>query len=139
MAAAPAARAAPEAAGAGAAAADNCQEITAGIDARIRAAGVSNYTLTTIDLATPPAGRVVGQCGNGRRRIVYSSVGPGAGQRPGVVISTLPDAAAVPPAASAPTAAPPRPRDDGMLTECREGYYGPDCRLRKTPAPPRSP
>lgn len=75
----------------GASAADNCEAIRAGIEARIRAGGVPHPVVRVVDAVQTVPGQTVGSCAMGSRKIVYV---PG-------------DA---PPRASAP-----------MLTECRDG------------------
>ena len=88
--------------------ADNCESVSAQIDAKIRAAGVANFTLTTVGIDDAAAGKVVGTCGLGARKIVYL-----AHARP---------AAAAASAAAAPTrrAAKPKVASD-IITECRDG------------------
>lgn len=103
-------------AGAGAHAA-GCEELAAQIDAKIRAAGVAQFTLTTVDAAADAGGRVVGTCELGTKKIVYEP-----GPTHGAVPATRP--------AQQPAPAPARPRDEPMLTECRDGTVkmGGDCR-----------
>ena len=92
-----------------ASAASNCDDIMAQIDAKIRAAGVERFTLTTVEAEATVSGKVVGTCERGSRKIVY-------------------EAEAAPPSpASSPT---PRRGNDGILTECKDGSVsvGGDCR-----------
>ena len=80
----------------------NCDAIRAGIDAKIRASGATGYALTVVDAdAKVPAGKVVGSCAVGTKKIVYAPA----------------DAAAS------------APRDEPILTECRDGTVkrGGDC------------
>lgn len=58
-------------AGGAAQAASNCDEIKAQIDAKVRAAGVSQFTLSVVDADDPAAGKVVGRCDRGSKKIVY--------------------------------------------------------------------
>jgi Protein of unknown function (DUF1161) len=93
--------------------ADNCEAIGAQIDARIRAAGTTNFTLTAVDTAASAAGKVVGSCAQGTRKIVYLQAGA--------------------PRGGASAAAKPRPttsRDSEILTECKDGSVsvGGDCK-----------
>jgi hypothetical protein len=85
-------------------AADTCETITSRIESRIRASGVQNFTLTTLDVAEPSNGKVVGSCGMGSKKIVYALVGPS------------------PAAAKLAT--------DAILTECKDGSIsrGGDCK-----------
>jgi hypothetical protein len=82
----------------------NCEAITAQIDAKIRAAGVSRFTLTTVDADAKVGGKVVGSCDLGTKKIVY-------------------EAAAGDAAGEAASPRPPRghPRDEPILTECKDG------------------
>lgn len=85
-----------------------CDAIQAQIDAKIRAAGVQHYTLTTVDADAQAEGEVVGTCDLGTRKIVYLKGGGATGQ---------------PAAASSSSGAPQAPAGDGaMLTECKSGY-----------------
>lgn len=88
-----------------------CDEIRAGIEAKIRAAGVSRFTLSTVPADARAPGKVVGSCELGTKKIVYVVQSPAA-------------------AASAPAAA--SPRDERILTECRDGTIslGGDCAPR---------
>lgn len=117
---------------------DNCAAIVARIDAKLRAGGVVNYTLGTAELDAVVTERVIGSCGNGRRKIVYASVGPQAPGAAAVVTSTVPGASDGR-AGRVHTSTPARPpAPDAILTECREGWSGPDCRER-VPGPPATP
>lgn len=96
------------AAASGACAADsNCETIRAGIDAKIRASGVSAFSLGVVPAQASAAGKVVGTCELGAKKIVY-----------------------VAQAASGPGAVPGRARDEKILTECKDGSVslGGDCR-----------
>ena len=104
----------------GASLADPCDDLMAQIDAKIRATGMLNFSLTLVDAAAVVPGRGVGSCARGTRKIVYAA---GEGSVP-----ALPGAAA-----NSGTPAPASPfktQVDGILTECKDGSiaYGPDCR-----------
>lgn len=85
-----------------------CESLSAQIDARIRASGVTRFSLRTLDVAEAAPGKVVGSCDKGAKKIVY--------------LQTAADsvAAASGPARPMPKS-PPRPSDDGILTECKDG------------------
>lgn len=51
--------------------AKDCEELKAEIDAKIRANGVTEFTLTIVDKDAPEEGKVVGTCGGGTRKILY--------------------------------------------------------------------
>lgn len=103
------------------AAATNCDALRDQIDAKIRAAGVLRYSVTVVDAGDGAAGRSVGSCDLGKKRIIYR-------QEPG------PEPQAAVPAVAAPQAAAQgRPATaEPVLTECREGYVavGGACRKR---------
>lgn len=62
---------------AAAASADTCDAVREGIEKKIRAAGVSAFTLEVIDAAASAPGKVVGNCARGARIIVYRRDGAG--------------------------------------------------------------
>lgn len=73
---------------------DPCEALRAQIEARIRETGVAHFSVTTLDAGQTTAGRVVGTCAMGKRKIAY-------------VQHEAPAAGALPRAT--------------MLTECRDG------------------
>ena len=89
------------AAGAAAAQSTRCETLRTQIDAKVRASGASGYTLAIVATEAKVAGKVVGRCELGTKKIVYAA---GA-------------------AASA-------PREEAILTECKDGSVtrGGDCR-----------
>ena len=89
-----------------AAAAEPCETLRAQIEARIAAAGVTHFTVTTVDAGAVAAGQVVGSCELGSKKIVY--------QREQLTGAE---------------AAPARARGEPMLTECKDGTVkvGGDC------------
>ncbi|MBE7417834.1 MAG: DUF1161 domain-containing protein [Ideonella sp.] len=54
-----------------AAAPSTCDALREQIEAKIRAAGVAQFSVTVIDAAASAPGKVVGSCERGTRRIVY--------------------------------------------------------------------
>ena len=88
--------------------ADNCESVIAQIDAKIRAAGVANFTLTTVGTDDAAPGKVVGTCGLGTRKILYLAQAKAVG------------AAASTASAPARRSAKPKVASD-MITECRDG------------------
>jgi len=84
---------------------NNCEAIRNQIDAKIRASGVSQFTLTTVDAAASAAGRNVGSCDRGAKKILYAA-------------STAAGSGAV------------RPKSEAILTECKDGTVsmGGSCR-----------
>lgn len=91
-----------------------CQTLQAEIEAKIRTAGVSSFSLVTVDKLADIPGKVVGSCGQGSKKIVYAAGGP---TRPAPASS-----------APAPASAPARAgkvvstvRPEAILTECKDG------------------
>jgi hypothetical protein len=96
-----------------------CESISAQIDAKIRAAGVQHYTLTTMDAGAKANGKVVGSCDLGTKKIVYA----------------LGDVPAHTPAVGSSSGAPSAPAGPGqevILTECKDGYVvsGGNCKKK---------
>jgi hypothetical protein len=54
-----------------AALAKNCDEVKIEIDAKIKAKGVTNYVLQIVDQSDANEGLIVGNCGQGAKKIVY--------------------------------------------------------------------
>jgi hypothetical protein len=52
-------------------AAKDCEELKAEIDAKIKANGITSYTLEIVAADAPEDGKVVGTCGGGQKKIVY--------------------------------------------------------------------
>jgi hypothetical protein len=63
-----------------ASAAATCEEVQRSIEARIRANGVSQFSVTPVDAAASAPGQVVGTCDQGRRKLLYvrGAAEPGA-------------------------------------------------------------
>jgi hypothetical protein len=78
-------------------AADNCDAVREGIEKKIRANGVAEFTLEVIDAAASAPGKVVGNCARGTRTIVYRRGEAGA------------------------AAAPSTPAPAAVITECKDG------------------
>jgi hypothetical protein len=51
--------------------AKDCEELKGEIDAKIRANGVIEFTLSIVDKDAPEDGKVVGTCGGGTKKIIY--------------------------------------------------------------------
>lgn len=54
------------------AAAKPCEELKSEIDAKLKAKGVSGYSLEVVDKGAAGSAKVVGTCDSGRKEIVYS-------------------------------------------------------------------
>ena len=55
--------------------AKSCEELKGEIDAKIKANGVTQYTLTVVDKDATADGKVVGTCEGGTKKIVYKRGG----------------------------------------------------------------
>ena len=55
--------------------AKDCEELKGEIDAKIRANGVTEFTLSIVDKDAPEDGKVVGTCGGGTKKILYKRGG----------------------------------------------------------------
>lgn len=86
---------------------NNCDAIRAQIDAKVRATGVTDFSLAVVEANAQADGRVVGSCDLGTRKIVYQKT-----LSPGVSPSK------------------PRPAREQILTECKDGSVsmGGDCK-----------
>jgi hypothetical protein len=97
--------------------ATTCDSVKSQIDAKIRASGVTQYTLITVEASSRANGKVVGTCDFGTKKIMYSQ-------------GDLPVAPASNGAASGARIAPAPSRNEPILTECRDGTtsVGGDCK-----------
>jgi len=95
---------------------DNCEPLRLQIAANIASKGLSDFSVTTVDAAAPLPGQVVGSCDNGAKKIVYAR-GSAPAVRPAAP-APLPPAQA---AATKPKATTKSPRDEPILTECKDG------------------
>lgn len=100
----------------------NCESIRAGIEAKIRAAGVADVSVVTVDAASSAPGREVGRCERGSRKILYQR--SAAGAAPTTAVTPPAAQPAVKPAVKPAAAAAP------VITECKDGRVtvGGDCR-----------
>jgi Protein of unknown function (DUF1161) len=89
--------------------ADNCDDLRGQIESKIKAAGVTNFTVSVVDTAASAPGKVVGSCGKGSKKIMYVQAATQGGGA----------ASAAVPANKAP--APAKKSGDAILTECKDG------------------
>jgi hypothetical protein len=59
-----------------------CDELQAQIEAKLRAGGLKQVTVLTVEAASSAPGRVVGSCDRGARKILYRAGEPGATPSP---------------------------------------------------------
>ena len=71
--------------------AKSCDDLKAEIAKKIEANGVKNYSLDIVDKDAQADGKVVGTCGGGTKKIVYSKTAPGA-EAPTTEKAPAPDA-----------------------------------------------
>jgi len=76
------------------AAGESCDVLRSRIESKISAAGVTNFKLLIVEAGSPARGQVVGSCELGTKQIVY--------QRDSI----------------------PVPREERIVTECRDGSVG---------------
>ena len=90
---------------------NNCESIRSQIDARVRAAGVTDFVLSVVEADAKTPGKVVGSCDLGTKKIVYNQPSSSA-------------------SASASTRAKAKTAEEPILTECKDGSVtvGGDCR-----------
>lgn len=96
-------------AGAPALAGDICEPLREQIEYQIASTGRTGFAVVVADLDAPVAGKVVGTCAQGMRKLVYV-LADNAGRvaRPAARSLTA-------------VAAPSRPRGGVVITECRDG------------------
>jgi Protein of unknown function (DUF1161) len=87
----------------------SCESLRSEIEAKIRASGVAEFTLSVVDAASAAPGKVVGTCDRGAKKVVYVQRAAGGAE----------------PAASA-------RRPAAVLTECKDGsvVVGGDCKKK---------
>ena len=95
--------------------AESCDALKDQIEAKIKAGGVSSFTLAIVDSEQPDSGKTIGRCGLGTKRIVYA-----------VPSSTVALSAANP---SVEREGKPAGKSGGseVITECKDGSVGGDC------------
>jgi Protein of unknown function (DUF1161) len=76
--------------------ASNCEALREQVESKIKAAGVASFTVTVVDSAANAAGKVVGSCDKGAKKIMYLQTKAAGG-------------------------APAKPTGNTMLTECKDG------------------
>jgi Protein of unknown function (DUF1161) len=91
--------------------ANNCDDLKAQIEGKIKAAGVANFTVTVADTAANAAGKVVGSCDKGAKKIMYLQ---------------SPATSAAPASTASASSAKPKPPakasgGNAILTECKDG------------------
>jgi len=102
-------------------AADNCEPLRAKIESQIAGAGVVDFTVNTVDAAADAPGKVVGQCGNGLRKIVYARGTGAARAAPTPPTAPAGANAVVPRVRAKPKAGHKITPEEAILTECKDG------------------
>lgn len=84
-----------------------CDELRADVETRIRAAGVSAFTVSIVDATATSAGRVVGTCDRGAKKLLYTQTAQTTQADPGTSPRNLPATA--------------QKKADTIITECKDG------------------
>ena len=100
-------------------AADTCAELRSRIEANIAGKGVTDFSVTVVEDVATVTGQVVGTCGSGAMKIVYSR-GVGAVALPAASPSPATQAKPAAKPAAAPVAAK-SSKSPCILTECKDG------------------
>lgn len=93
-------------------AADICEPLREQIEVQIAATGTTGFAVVVVDADAEVAGKVVGTCAKGARKLVYVRAGNGSAGGTG---------AASRPVRPTVTALAPQPRKGQVITECRDG------------------
>lgn len=111
--------------------ANNCDDLKAQIESKIKAAGVASFTVTVVDSAANAAGKVVGSCDRGAKKIMYvqnGTVGTVGSAAPASPASSGPGNLPKATTATSPTTAASKPKPPAkasgggaILTECKDG------------------
>jgi Protein of unknown function (DUF1161) len=94
-----------------------CESIRSEIEQKIRATGTTDFSLATVPAESSAAGKLVGTCDRGAKKILYTRVGSASAAASVAAPSVRPNRA---------TSAAAQP----MLTECKDGSMslGGDCK-----------
>jgi hypothetical protein len=92
----------------------SCETVRSEIEAKVRASGVAEFTVSVVDAASAAPGKVVGTCDRGAKKLVYVLQRAAGG------------------AEAAASAAPSTRRPAAVLTECKDGsvLVGGDCKKK---------
>jgi hypothetical protein len=90
------------------ASAATCESLRLQIEAKIKAAGVPQFSLATVEASASAPGKVVGTCDQGNRKIMYERLTPSSPDAESDAESAKPTAAA-------------KRGSDGIITECKDG------------------
>lgn len=90
-----------------------CEALRSDVEAKIRASGVAEFTVSVLDAASAAPGKVVGTCDRGAKKLVYVQRAAGSAE-------------------TAASAAPSARRPAAVLTECKDGsvVVGGDCKKK---------
>lgn len=96
-----------------------CESLKLEIERKIKASGVTNFTLQLAEATASAPGKLVGTCENASKRIYYVKG----------TTNEAPSRQAVP--SSKDRGASGKPGAPAVLTECKAGFTGPDCQFRQ--------
>jgi hypothetical protein len=94
-----------------------CDVLKSEIESKIKAGGMTNFTLNVLDADSAGTAKIVGTCELGKKKIVYRSSRS---------TGTLATGTA---AGAKRRGADPRQAEE-MWTECKDGFSGPDCKKK---------
>jgi Protein of unknown function (DUF1161) len=85
-----------------------CEDLRAQVEARIRGAGVAEFTVAVVDAGASAPGKIVGTCDRGGKKLLYTQAAPAAAGTKALSEATL---------------VPRRPakKVEPILTECKDG------------------
>ncbi|WP_338415357.1 DUF1161 domain-containing protein [uncultured Sphaerotilus sp.] len=92
---------------AGPSSAFSCDELRSDVEAKIRASGVSAFSVSVVDASAPSAGRVVGTCDRGAKKLLYTQTTQTTQTESGTAPRNLPAKA--------------ERKVDTIITECKDG------------------
>lgn len=95
-----------------------CDTLKSEIESKIKAAGVTNFTLDVVDADSASTAKILGTCDLGKKKVAYSSTRSAATLATGS------------PAASNKLGADRGQSEEKIWTECKDGFSGPDCKRK---------
>jgi Protein of unknown function (DUF1161) len=98
--------------------ADPCEPLRARIESQVAARGITRFSVTVVEASAPVAGKVVGSCAEGQRKVVLRR---GAANDDGAGATALSLPAQLASVARIRKPAPARAPGADIITECRDG------------------
>jgi Protein of unknown function (DUF1161) len=85
-----------------------CEDLRAQVEARIRGAGVAEFTVAVVDAGASAPGKIVGTCDRGGKKLLYTQAAPVAAGTKALSEAT-------------PVLRRPAKKVEPILTECKDG------------------